>query len=80
MKAAVYYQTGGPEVFRYEEIPDPVVGPSDVLVRVEAVSIEGGDTLNRMGGDIATGSPRRRLPMRGHRGGGGPGGRRIRRG
>ncbi len=53
MKAAVYYQTGGPEVFRYEEIPDPVVGPSDVLVRVEAVSIEGGDTLNRMGGDIA---------------------------
>ena len=52
MKAAVYYQTGGPEVFRYEEIPDPVVGPSDVLVGVEAVSIEGGDTLNRMGGDI----------------------------
>ena len=53
MKAAVYYQTGGPEVFRYEEIPDPVIGPTDVLVRVEAVSIEGGDTLNRMGGDIA---------------------------
>jgi NADPH:quinone reductase len=53
VKAAVYYQTGGPEVFRYEEIPDPVVGPSDVLVRVEAVSIEGGDTLNRLGGDIS---------------------------
>jgi len=52
VKAAVYYQTGGPEVFRYEEIPDPVVGPSDVLVRVEAVSIEGGDTLNRLSGDI----------------------------
>jgi NADPH2:quinone reductase len=52
VKAAVYYETGGPEVFRYEEVPDPVVGPSDVLVRVEAVSIEGGDTLNRLGGDL----------------------------
>lgn len=56
MKAAVYYQTGGPEVFRYEEVPDPEVGPSDVLIRVEAVSIEGGDTLNRLGGAMS-GSP-----------------------
>ena len=23
MKAAVYYETGGPEVFRYEDVPDP---------------------------------------------------------
>jgi NADPH:quinone reductase len=52
MKAAVYYTTGGPDVFRYEEVPDPAVGPGEVLVRVEAVSIEGGDTLNRLGGDI----------------------------
>ena len=52
MKAAVYYETGSPDVFRYEEVPDPVVGDGDVLVRVEAVSIEGGDTLNRLGGDL----------------------------
>jgi NADPH:quinone reductase len=52
MKAAVYYQTGGPDVFRYEDVPDPALGPGEVLVRVEAVSIEGGDTLNRLGGDI----------------------------
>jgi NADPH:quinone reductase len=52
MKAAVYYTTGGPDVFRYEDVPDPVVGPGELLVRVEAVSIEGGDTLNRLGGDI----------------------------
>ncbi len=52
MKAAVYYTTGGPEVFRYEDVPDPVPGPGEVLVRVEAISIEGGDTLNRPGGDI----------------------------
>lgn len=50
MKAAVYYETGAPEVFRYEDVPDPVVYPGGVVVRVEAVSIEGGDTLNRAGG------------------------------
>jgi NADPH2:quinone reductase len=52
MKAAVYYETGGPDVFRYEDVPDPSCGPGEVLVRVEAVSIEGGDTLNRLGGDL----------------------------
>ena len=54
MKAAVYYETGAPGVFRYEDVPDPVPGPGDVLVEVEAVSIEGGDTLNRLGGDLAS--------------------------
>lgn len=53
MKAAVYYETGGPGVFRFEDVPDPDVGEDDVLVRVEAVSIEGGDTLNRLRGDLA---------------------------
>lgn len=56
MKAAVYYETGPPDVFRYEDVPDPVCGPGDVLVDVEAVSIEGGDTLNRGGGEM-TGRP-----------------------
>ena len=53
MKAAVYYETGAPDVFRYEDVPDPVAGPGDILIDVEAVSIEGGDTLNRLGGDLA---------------------------
>ena len=53
MKAAVYYETGTPDVFRYEEVPDPAVGPDDILIDVEAVSIEGGDTLSRLGGDLA---------------------------
>lgn len=52
MKAAVYYETGSPDVFRYEDVPDPVAGGSEILVRVEAISIEGGDTLNRLGGDM----------------------------
>ena len=54
MYAAVYYENGGPEVFRYEQVPDPQPGPTEVLVKVEAVSIEGGDTLNRLGGQLAT--------------------------
>jgi NADPH:quinone reductase len=54
LKAAVYYETGTPSVFRYEDVPDPKVGPGDVLVDVEAISIEGGDTLNRAGGEMAS--------------------------
>ncbi len=52
MKAAVYYETGAPDVLRYEDVPDPVCGPGMVLVTVEAISIEGGDTLNRLGGEM----------------------------
>ena len=53
MKAAVYYETGAPDVFRYEDVPDPVCGPGAVLIEVQAVSIEGGDTLHRAGGEMA---------------------------
>jgi NADPH2:quinone reductase len=52
MKAAVYYETGSPDVFRYEDVPDPQPGPGELLIAVEAVSIEGGDTLNRLGGEM----------------------------
>jgi NADPH2:quinone reductase len=54
MKAAVYYENGPPSVLRYEDVPDPVLQPDGVLIRVEAVSIEGGDTLNRLGGALAS--------------------------
>jgi NADPH2:quinone reductase len=54
MKAAVYYETGGPEVFRYEEVPDPEVRPKGIVVEVEAVSIEGGDVLHRAGGEMTS--------------------------
>jgi NADPH2:quinone reductase len=54
MKAAVYYETGPPDVFRYEDVPDPECGPGMVLIDVEAISIEGGDTLNRAGGEMAS--------------------------
>lgn len=54
MKAAVYYENGGPDVFRYEKVPDPPCHPKGVVIRVEAVSIEGGDTLNRLRGALVT--------------------------
>jgi NADPH2:quinone reductase len=47
MKAAVYSQNGGPEVFSYEEVPNPVPKANEVLIRIEAISIEGGDLSNR---------------------------------
>jgi len=54
MKAAVYYETGPPDVFRYEDVPDPACHPAGVVIEVEAVSVEGGDTLHRLGGDLAS--------------------------
>jgi len=54
MKAAVYYEAGPPSVFRYEEVPDPPCHPNGVLLDVKAVSIEGGDVLNRAGGELAS--------------------------
>ena len=54
MKAAVYYENGPPSVFRYEEVPDPKSHPKGVLIRVAAVSIEGGDLLHRVGAPLAS--------------------------
>src|SRR5690349_3818598 len=41
MKAVVFHEHGGPEVLRYEEFPDPVCGPGDVVVRVRAAALNG---------------------------------------
>jgi len=47
MKAAVIYENGGPDVLRYEDVPDPECPDGCVIVDVEAISIEGGDLLAR---------------------------------
>src|SRR3989304_81819 len=52
MKAAVYYETGAPDVFRYEDVPDPQSRAGGVLVDVKAISIEGGAVRTRAGGDM----------------------------
>ena len=52
MKAAVYDHPGGPEVFRYQEVPGPQLTADGVLIAVQAISVEGGDTLHRAGGEV----------------------------
>lgn len=47
MKAAVYDVEGAPGVLKYADVPEPVTGPDDILISVEAISIEGGDLINR---------------------------------
>ena len=54
MKAAVYSETGAPSVFRYEDLPDPDCRPGGVIVEIKAIGIQGGDTLNRLGGMMAS--------------------------
>jgi NADPH2:quinone reductase len=49
VKAAVIYENGPPEVLRHEDVPDPEVPDGCVLIDVEAISIEGGDLLHRVG-------------------------------
>ncbi|MGV8996691.1 MAG: quinone oxidoreductase family protein [Parvibaculaceae bacterium] len=54
MKAAVYYENGPPSVLKYEDVADPKCETQGIIIKVEAVSIEGGDTLNRSGGPLVT--------------------------
>ena len=49
MKAVRLHRLGGPEVLEVEEIPDPVPGPRELLVRVEATSINRRDLWMRAG-------------------------------
>lgn len=43
MKAIVMHRAGGPEVLQYEDVPDPVPGPGQVLVDVAAAGINFSD-------------------------------------
>lgn len=47
MQAAVYYENGTPDVFRYETVDEPTCAPNGVLIEINAISIEGGDLINR---------------------------------
>jgi NADPH:quinone reductase-like Zn-dependent oxidoreductase len=49
MKAIVVHEYGGPEVLKFEEHPDPVPGPGEVLVRVAAASVNPIDYKRRAG-------------------------------
>ena len=49
MLAARIHEDGGPEVLRVEEVPDPVAGPGQVLVRLSAASLNHLDVWVRKG-------------------------------
>ena len=49
MRAVVLTGTGGPDVLRVEERPDPPVGPGEVRIAVKAAGINFADTLARVG-------------------------------
>lgn len=49
MKAAIIEQYGGPEVIRIAEIPKPVPGPDEVLIKIFAASINPVDWKIRKG-------------------------------
>lgn len=46
------YENGGPDVLRYEDVPDPECPDGHVVVDAEAISIEGGDLLHRAGAEL----------------------------
>jgi NADPH:quinone reductase-like Zn-dependent oxidoreductase len=49
MKAMLYNEVGGPEVFKYIDVPDPEPGAGDVIVDVAATSLNRLDLVQRNG-------------------------------
>lgn len=57
MKAIIFHQHGGPEVLTYQDVPDPSIGPTDVLVAVKACA------LNHLDLWVRRGLPGRSIPL-----------------
>jgi putative PIG3 family NAD(P)H quinone oxidoreductase len=49
MRAVTVPEPGGPEVLTWAEVPDPVCGPGEVIVDVEASAVNRADLLQRQG-------------------------------
>src|ERR1700749_2533139 len=49
MKAMVLTRTGGPEVLKVTEVPDPAIGEQDCLVRIKFAGVNYADVLARQG-------------------------------
>ena len=62
MHAIRQHEHGGPEVLRYEEVPDPTPGPGQVRIRVEAIGVHLLDTSIRQGTSFGP-LPPPELPM-----------------
>lgn len=57
MKAVRFHRTGGPEVLVFEDVPDPVAQPGEVLIKIEAVGLNFADIIRRRGDDYPDPSP-----------------------
>jgi putative PIG3 family NAD(P)H quinone oxidoreductase len=49
MRAVVITKPGGPEVLEWQEVPDPDLGPGEVLIDVAAAGVNRADLLQRQG-------------------------------
>lgn len=49
MKAIIYHETGGVDVLKYEDVPEPEIGADEVLVRVKAATLNHLDLRLRSG-------------------------------
>jgi NADPH2:quinone reductase len=49
VRAIRVHEAGGPEVLRLETLPDPVPGPGEVVVRLEAIGVNFIETYQRRG-------------------------------
>lgn len=57
MRAVTYIRHGGPEVLTVEDVPLPACHRKGILIEVEAISVEGGDLLDRSGNFVPLGPP-----------------------
>ena len=54
MKAVRFHAHGGPDVLRYEDVPEPVPGPGEALIRVRACALNHLDVWQRRGMERVT--------------------------
>src|SRR6188768_2946326 len=49
MRAVVITEFGGPDVLQVQQVPDPVVGPGEVVIDIAATAVNRADLLQRKG-------------------------------
>jgi NADPH2:quinone reductase len=57
LKALVFEKFGGPEVLGLKEVPDPVPGPGEALIRTKAIGLNFADVYRRKGNYHLKGAP-----------------------
>jgi NADPH:quinone reductase-like Zn-dependent oxidoreductase len=53
MQAVVYDEYGAPDVLQLEEVPQPVPGPGEVLIKIYATTVSAVDTIFRRGKELS---------------------------